>query len=320
MNMNKKIVIIKGSGSIANKHIKILSKLNLTIYVMIKNNKEKKRFEEKNLQLIKFIKSLKNVDTKKILFCIIASSTDSHVKDIKFFIKNKVNIFCEKPISNRVNSLSLIKKEIEKEKIFFYINYQLKQHSFINKIKKIIKNEKIYHIESRVGNNLEGWRKNKIRKKSYYISNKKGGGVIFELVHEINLISFLFGNIKRIQTLKKKINIKDAEDIALSIFETENGNLGTLIQDMVARNSERYIKISTSENTYKFNLINSTFNFYKNNRLNTLKYKKLTQIDLIKKNIVDYIKWIKSNKFHTKYFDEGKRDLNICLKMHGKKK
>ena len=65
---------------------------------------------------------------------------------------------------------------------------------------------------------------------------------------------------------------------------------------MVARKSERYIKISTSENTYKFNLINSTFNFYKNNRLNTLKYKKLTQIDLIKKNIVDYIKWIKSNK------------------------
>ncbi len=318
MNMNKKIVIIKGSGSIANKHIKILSKLNLIIYVMIKANQEKKRFEKNNLQFIRFIKSLKNIDKKKILFCIIASSTDNHIKDIKFFIKNRVNIFCEKPISNKNYFLSLIKRKIIKEKIFFYINYQLKQHFFINRIKKIIKNEKIYHIESRVGNDLKSWRKNKIRKNSYYISKKKGGGVIFELIHEINLINFLFGNIKKIQTLKKKINVKNAEDIALSIFETENGTLGTLIQDMVATKSERYIKISTSKNTYKFNLIDNTLNFYKNSKPTSLKFKKLTQIDLIKKNIINYIRWIKSNKFHTKYFDEAKKDLEICLKMHEK--
>lgn len=227
--MHTKFVIIKGSGSIANKHIQILSEFNIKIFVLIKKNIEKKRFEKKNLKYIKFIKSLQNIDEKKVLFCLIASSTNNHLKDINFFIEKRLNIFCEKPISNKIDNLYLIKKKILKEKIFFYVNYQLKKHFFIKKINKIVKNEKIYHIELRVGNNLKTWRKNKIRNNSYYISNQKGGGVIFELIHEINLINLLFGEIKRIKTLKKKINIKKAEDIAISVFETNKKILGTLI-------------------------------------------------------------------------------------------
>ena len=81
----------------------------------------------------------------------------------------------------------------------------------------------------------------KIRKNSYFISNEKGGGVIFELIHEINLLNHLFGNIKKIKTIKKNYNIKNAEDIALSAFMTNKGNIGTLIQDMVAKKRERYL-------------------------------------------------------------------------------
>ena len=318
MGINKKIVIIKGSGSIANKHIKILSKLDFIIYVLIKNNNEKKRFDKDNLKSIIFTKTLNNINKKQIVFSIISSSTNNHLKDINFFIRKKINIFCEKPISNNTKSLDSIKKKIIKERIFFSINYQLKQHFFVNEIKKIVKNEKIYHIESRVGNDLKTWRKNKIRNDSYYISNRKGGGVIFELIHEINLINYLFSNIKKIKTYKKKISIQKSEDISISIFETQKGNIGTLIQDMLAKKSERYIKISTSRNIYKFNFIDNIFNFYKNNKLLSVKYKKLSQMELIKNNIIDYIKWIKSNKFHTKHFDEAKRDLQICLKMHEK--
>ena len=178
MGINKKIVIIKGSGSIANKHIKILSKLDFIIYVLIKKNNEKKRFDKNNLKSVIFTKTLNNINKKQIVFSIISSSTNNHLKDINFFIRKKINIFCEKPISNTTKSLDSIKKKIIKERIFFSINYQLKQHFFVNEIKKILKNEKIYHIESRVGNDLKTWRKNKIRNDSYYISNRKGGGVV----------------------------------------------------------------------------------------------------------------------------------------------
>ena len=51
---------------------------------------------------------------------------------------------------------------------------------------------------------------------------------------------------------------------------------------MLAKKSERYIKISTSRNIYKFNFIDNIFNFYKNNKLLSVKYKKLSQMELIK--------------------------------------
>ena len=89
-------------------------------------------------------------------------------------------------------------------------------------MKLLINKEKIYHIEVRVGHNLKYWRKNKIRNKSYYIDTKKGGGVIYELIHELNLIRYIFGNILKIKTIKSNYTLKKSEDHAISIFKKSN--------------------------------------------------------------------------------------------------
>jgi len=58
-NNNKKIVLVTGSGSIANKHIKILLQLKYTVYSLIKSNDEKKDFQnilQKKLNLLIILK------------------------------------------------------------------------------------------------------------------------------------------------------------------------------------------------------------------------------------------------------------------------
>ena len=316
---SNKIILITGSGSIANKHIKISLQLNFAVLVLINSDIEKKRFSKENYNKVRFIKNLKDIDINDIFFVIIASSTYRHRNEIEFFIKKKVNIFCEKPISNNLKSIKKIRKKIIDNKIFFYINYQLKQHSLINKMKLLINKEKIYHIEARVGHNLKYWRKNKIRNKSYYIDTKKGGGVIYELIHELNLIRYIFGNILKIKTIKSNYTLEKSEDHAISIFKTNKNIPGTLIQDMLSEKKERYFKVLTSKNSIKLDFIkNKIFIFNKKNS-KTIKNKyKDDQINLIKKNIENYIEWIKKGKFNIKFFDEAVEDLKICNKMHEK--
>jgi len=314
-----KTVVIKGSGSIANKHIKILNKLGLNILILIKNNKEKKRYQIKKLNKISFINNLKNINKKNILFAIIANSTDKHINFINYFIKEKINIFCEKPISNKFSNLNSIRKKIIKYKNFFYVNYQLKQHEFLKTIIKIVKKEKIYHAEFRVGQNLKYWRKNKIRKNSYYLNTKKGGGVIFELIHEINLINHILGNIKKIKTIKSKFNLKNAEDQAVSIFETEKKIPGTLVQDMLSEKKERYIKFLTKKNLIKFDFIKNKILYYQKEKIFKIKtLKNNDKINLIERNIINYLNWLQKKNFHTTFFDEAVNDLKICKKMYEK--
>ena len=88
-----KVILITGSGSIANKHIKILLQLNFTVLVLINSDIQKKRFSKENYNKIRFIKNLKDIDINDIFFVIIASSTHKHRNEIEFFIKKKLTFF-----------------------------------------------------------------------------------------------------------------------------------------------------------------------------------------------------------------------------------
>jgi predicted dehydrogenase len=191
----------------------------------------------------------------------------------------------------------------------------------INELIKKIKGEKINYIEVRVGHNLKYWRKKRIRKDSYFIDSKKGGGAIFELVHEINLINNIFGKIIKIKTITKNIlnNYDKCEDQAISIFETNKRISGTLVQDMVSNNKVRYIKIFMDKSLVKLDFIKNRISVIEDKKINIVKNKlQDLQKNLIMKNVESFIEIINRKKFSIKFFDEAVYDLKICKKMHEK--
>ena len=319
-NQNAKNVLIIGSGSIANQHIKNLISLKINVLVIIKNQNEKKRFDKNIIKKIEFIDDISKLK-KPIFFGIIASSTYKHFEHIKILINKKINIFCEKPISNQLLEIKSLRKKIKSKKIYFYVNYQLQKHYLISELMKKIKNKKIHFIKVRVGHDLKFWRKNKIRKNSYFINTKKGGGVIFELVHEINLINNIFGKIIKIKTIKKNIvrDYNKCEDLAISLFETNKKIVGTLVQDMVSKDKVRYIEVFMNNDTIKLDFIKNKIFEVKNKRTFIIKNRfPDLQKDLIKKNIENFIHIINSKKYSIRFFDEAVYDLKICKIMHEK--
>ena len=311
--------IIFGSGSVAEKHIKNCLELNIKVFILSKATKQKKRLVKK-FKNIKFIDELKNIKSDFFSFGIIANKTSEHFKYIKFLSQKNINIYCEKPIVYGNKKLNFLSKKIKKNKLIFLSGYQLLEDPIIQKIKEKISNQLVNSFNFRVGNNYRYWRNQESHKDSYYLNNKKGGGVINELIHEVNLIHFFFGDIKKIKTFYKTDKKNMYDHTAVSIIKKKKKIIGTLYQDMFSENYFRNFQIITKKFTIEYDFGNKFFEL-KNNKNSTKKIfiKEPLKNNLLKIRLLKFIELVKSKKNDIDDFNRCIKDLKIIKKMYGKK-
>lgn len=301
--MKKALVI--GTGSIAEKHIKNLLELNYKVSVYSESKNKIKKYTN-----INYLENLKNLNIFE--FVILANSTNNHLKYLKILIKNKKNIYCEKPIYFKNFNISKIRKDIIKSNILVFVGYQLMVHEKIKFLQKKLNKEKIISFIFKVGHDFRKWRKKNFFKKNYFLNDKKGGGVIFELIHEINLIQNIIGKISYIKTIRKKIISKKITDLAISVIKTNNGCTGVLYQDMISPHFFRNYKIVTNNKVYELDMIKSELKI--NNKIRIFNEKKKSHQDLLKDNLILFTQMIKKKSLIS--FDNSILDMKIALKMY----
>ncbi len=314
----KKSVLVIGSGSIAKKHIINLISLNFKVYILIKGLHTKKNLQSIKSEKIFFIRALTDI-SKKVDFAIIANSSNKHLNFIRKLAFRKINIFCEKPIFLSLKNINKISAVIKKNKIIFGTNYQLQSHDLYRYIKKNISKKNILSVSLKVGQNLKYWRSIRPSNQSYYLDQKKGGGVIFELIHEVNLINNLFGKITYIKTIKKQSKkFSKIEDMAISVFKTDHNIYGMLYQDMVSIKSFRKIEIICKNKNYLFDLLLNKVKINYQNKSKIINYKrnKANQMNLLKRNILNFCSKIKNKDYSLTDYEQSVDDLKVCLNMH----
>ena len=98
----------------------------------------KQKIKNPNIKKIKIVKSMLECIEQKPDVGIIANETSKHVKDANKLVKQGVDIFIEKPLSNSTKDLKLLKKTIEKQNIISQMGCNFRFHPCIMKIKKIV--------------------------------------------------------------------------------------------------------------------------------------------------------------------------------------
>ena len=236
--------LIVGYGSIGKKHAEILKKKlkikNITICTKQKLNK------------FKTIKTLSAAETKAS-YIIISSVSSEHFKHLKFIEKNFQNsiILVEKPLFDKYRKINISKNKV-------FVGYNLRFHPVIEYIHKKIKKEKIIDIKVLCNSFLPNWRTNQHYKKSSSAFKKSGGGVILDLSHEIDLIRWMFGEIK-IDFVKKgkfsKLSIQ-TEDLLKLNGKVKKANL-SIDLNYYSRIKKRNIFIDTENLSIFGDLINN---------------------------------------------------------------
>ncbi|MEE3705180.1 gfo/Idh/MocA family oxidoreductase [Campylobacter sp. CX2-8023-23] len=232
--------LIISMGSIGRRHYEVLNQMGLKADAV----------SSQNLENIKIYKDLNQVDLNSYDYFVIASATHLHYEHLSYIdskVRGKI-ILCEKPLFDKFQNFSPNNQIL--------IGYNLRFHPLILKLKDMLKNQNILSIETRCGQYLPTWRKMDYTK-SYSADKERGGGVLLDLSHEIDYISFLSDTslklIKAIQAKISNLNIT-SDDISMILAYCDRA-LVNISLNYLSKTPYRQILIETDDNTFELNLI-----------------------------------------------------------------
>tara|TARA_Y100001970_G_scaffold23383_1_gene27423 strand:+ start:2669 stop:3706 length:1038 start_codon:yes stop_codon:yes gene_type:complete len=224
----KKIKIaVVGTGLMGLQHIRAIKKSNkANLHSIIEIDDNAKKLSKKfKVPLYKDTKQLFLNKTPDAV--IVATPNQLHEKHTISFLKAKIPVLLEKPISDNIKSARRIINSSKKNKTPLLIGYHRRHNSIVCKVKKIINSGKLGKI---VSANVLCWL---YKHKTYYKEKwriKKGGGPLgINLVHDIDMICYLLGKIKYVQAFtSNKIRKLKVEDTASVSLVFKSGALCTL--------------------------------------------------------------------------------------------
>tara|TARA_Y100001936_G_scaffold148474_1_gene144884 strand:- start:464 stop:1501 length:1038 start_codon:yes stop_codon:yes gene_type:complete len=226
--MRKKINIsIVGAGLMGQQHIKAIiksKKANLHSIVDI-NNKAKILSKKYKIPIYTNLTELLN--SKKLNAVVIATPNKLHEKHTVSFLKKKIPVLLEKPISDHINSAKKIINISNKNKTPLLIGYHRRHNPIATRVKDMINEGKLGNI---VSANVLCWLyKHKAYFKEKWRTSKGGGPLGINIVHDIDMICYLLGPIKYVQAFAtnktRKFQVEDTATINLIL---KSGTLCTL--------------------------------------------------------------------------------------------
>ncbi len=264
-------IIFFGTGSIGTRYINILQKQYRHDLFAFRFGKSKKT----GLSGIPEVFSWDDFDKVKPNVAFITNPTALHIKTATRAAERNCALYLEKPVSSDLVGLNRLLTIIKEKRLTTYVAYNLRFHPVIEKLKDFCQKNKPLHMRIICTSYLPHWRSNQDYKKNYSSHAKMGGGVILDLSHEIDYISYLLGEIKTMSgSFGRQSNLTvDAEDYADILINTKKSPVN-LHLNFMSHLKQRTIQIDFQEMGVVGDLINGTVRIYNQEKLmKRLKFK-----------------------------------------------
>jgi len=241
-------ILIIGFGSIGKRHFEILNNFkNITsIDIVTKQHIE----NIPSYQNLEAVKHLDNYD-----YFIIASETAKHFEQLKY-ICSKVEhkkILVEKPLYDKVYEAIETTNKI-------FTAYNLRFHPVLTKLAELLKDEDVYYANIICGQYLPTWRPEQDYRKSYSADINQGGGVLRDLSHELDYMTWLLGDIKKLDAINTKISDLEinSDDIFTGIGVSQQNIVINVSMDYISKTPMRRLIIHTKKHTIEADMIKNT--------------------------------------------------------------
>ena len=249
----KKILIV-GYGSIGKRHVEnLLSIPNLEIIVCTKRNDVNKL--KKHAKVYHTIRqSLKeNPDLG-----FITNETSLHIPTAMKLASQGMDLFIEKPLSNSTKGISDFTKTVNKKRIITQMGCNMRFDPCIKKIKSLVQKKaigKIISVQVENSSYLPDWHPYENYSKGYAARDDLGGGIVLTMIHDLDYLFWIFGDIKEVFSITGKFSdLKvSADDTSAILLKFKNNIIGQIYLDYHQRHSFREIKIKGTKGSIHWN-------------------------------------------------------------------
>ena len=261
--------VIAGLGSIGRRHLKNLLALDQRDILLYRSNKStlsdlhSYNFPvETNLEAV--------LDTKPDAV-IISNPTALHLEVAIPAAVAGCNIFMEKPLSNSMERIDLLKRALQTGKGKFFTAFQYRFHPGLKAAVELLQEGTIgrpLSVNAHWGEYLPDWHPWEDYRVGYSARSDLGGGVLLTLCHPIDYLRWMLGEISSVWAFTGRLGDLDldVEDTAEIGLRFTNGVLGSVHLDFNQRPTSHTIKIVGTEGTLHWNNFDGTVQLYRQNK------------------------------------------------------
>lgn len=257
-----------GMGSIGSRHVKnvsqILKSRNISVEIdALRHDKNELEDAVKKFINTEYYDISELPSDYDVIF--ITNPTILHYDTISKVVTKTQHMFIEKPVfGNKGVNIETLK--LRKDGIY-YVACPLRYKQTLCYVKNLLeRGEKFISIRAISSSYLPAWRKVTDYRKTYSANKELGGGVVFDLIHEWDYLTYLFGFPENVYKLAGKYSDLeiDTEDIAVYIAKYEN-MLVEVHLDYCGINAVRTLELIGNKKRFLVDLIAETVTLYNQN-------------------------------------------------------
>lgn len=253
-------ILIVGSGSIGRRHIRNLQKLvDRPKFILLRNAAREDEFSRELGATV--VGSFTDAIAQKPAFSVIATPSVFHFEALQALLPAQVPCYVEKPVVTteaQVEQLELLLAGVTRMPTTM-AGCNLRFLPSLKTARQLIRDGVLgrpVRASFQVGQWLPDWRPAQDYRQSYSASRELGGGVVLDLIHELDAARFLFGEFEQIFSLGgqySRLEI-ESEDSAAIILGRPHGPVVSLGLDYVSHTAVRRYEIIGDEGSLIWDL------------------------------------------------------------------
>jgi len=257
--------LVVGCGSIGQRHISNLLELGNQVTGCDLNSEQARQAGLKfSIQTYTDLNEALNESYTGALIC---TRTSSHISVAIEVAKKGIHLFIEKPLSHNEDRIGELQDIVDKNNLTVLVGCNMRFLPSLQLVKRLIDDNKIGKVLSarvECGFYLPFWHPEEDYRKEYSANKSMGGGVIFDDIHEIDTLVWLFGNVKKLFCFTEttgSIEI-DTEDIAEILLKFQNGVTAQIHLDYLSKTYRRQFIFTGEKGDIVWDFIHKTVRLY----------------------------------------------------------
>jgi predicted dehydrogenase len=267
MTINK--VLVVGYGSIGKRHLKIVRLLLPEADIRVLTRVEPDYLEQGASGY--FTDMQQALDFAPDIV-VIANPASFHIQSALPFARSGANLLIEKPLAAHWNDMDEFRRVRDETGIAVLTGYNLRHLPSLNFFRDSIQQGvagDIFSVRCEVGQYLPGWRPHADYRQSVSALKSLGGGVLLELSHELDYLTWLFGDAVWInawlgQLSHLEIDVEDTAHITLG-FEKAGVSkqiVASVNMDFMRHDATRSCVVIGERGTLKWDGIEHSVEFF----------------------------------------------------------
>lgn len=254
-------VLVVGTGSIGQRHINNLRTLGVEVFAYSYRRSQAIPTNEPKSTDIQWVDDWRQALTiDGLQAVVVANRTDLHIEVALAAVEKGLAVFIEKPLSNRLENTENLLKQAQQNNTRVEAGFMLRCHPNLQWLKKQLEGKtlgSVIYARANVGQWLPDWRPNTDHRQGYGAFKASGGGVIFDLVHELDLMHWLIGHVKKVTAMTAQYDELEIETEAIAQIglSFENNALAQVHLDYVRPDYGRNMEIVCANGVYSWDYL-----------------------------------------------------------------